>query len=432
MKLSSSQRLLGVGAILFVALTVCAHNFSRRGEAAFLVPLAVAGIVYLLAIRELLAVPRFSKRVVLFCLGLAALWHIEFLLKPPGVDDDIHRYVWDGRVQRLGFNPYLLVPNDPALAGLHTPETRTLNNPDVSSPYPPGAELFFRGVTAFHESTIALKIAFEICAIAIVIVLFDLLRSTREEAHWVLAYAWHPLLATEVAGSGHIDILGLLLLVMSAAALARRWRGAAAVAFGLSVAVKFLPVILLPLYWKRIRVRDAVLAAIVCGLLYIPFLNDGHIPIGSLGTYVHRFRFNDPIFGLLERVAAPQIVAGIAVLIGLLTAMGMKWKRAELFSDEFAWPLAASLCCAPVVYPWYLLWVLPFVRTTSTLPIVVWTVSIIPTFYVWRMRALGLPWAVPNWILFLEYGLVAVAVVIVAWHRFGRAAVQGRPAGKVE
>ena len=73
---------------------------------------------------------------------LAALWHFAFLLMPPGPDDDIHRYVWDGRVQRLGYNPYIVVPSDPALAGLHTPETRTLNNPDLPSPYPAGARAF--------------------------------------------------------------------------------------------------------------------------------------------------------------------------------------------------------------------------------------------------------------------------------------------------
>jgi alpha-1,6-mannosyltransferase len=49
---------------------------------------------------------------------------------------------WDGRLQRLGFNPYLVVPSDPAFKGLHTPETRNLNNPDFLSLYPPGAELF--------------------------------------------------------------------------------------------------------------------------------------------------------------------------------------------------------------------------------------------------------------------------------------------------
>ncbi len=124
-------------------------------------------------------------------------------------------------------------------------ETRTLNNPDVPSPYPAGAELFFRAVTAIHESTFALKVAFVVCDFAIVLVLLEILRRSRQGMHWVLAYAWHPLLATEVAGSGHIDIVGVLLLLVSFAALGRRWRAIAAVAFGLAIAVKLLPIVLL-------------------------------------------------------------------------------------------------------------------------------------------------------------------------------------------
>jgi alpha-1,6-mannosyltransferase len=425
-KLTPSHRLYGLGAILLVALTICSRNFSRTGEPSFIIPLAVAGVAYLLAIREFFSTLRFPSRVIVIGLVLAALWHLPFLLTPSGSDDDIHRYVWDGRVQRLGYNPYIVVPSDPALASLHTSETRTLNNPEVPSPYPAGAQLFFRAVTAIHESTFALKVAFVVCDLAIVFVLLDVLRRTRQGVHWVLAYAWHPLLATEVAGSGHVDIVGALLLLVSAASLVRRWRAVAAMAFGLAVSVKFLPIVLLPLYWRRVRIRDGALVALVLGLLYLPFLDNGRIPIGSLSTYVQRFRFNDPVFATLERVTAPQVVAGLAVLVGFLTAIWMRRKSSEGFSDAFAWPMAASLLCAPVVYPWYLLWLLPFIRSTSTLPLTIWTLSIIPTYYVWHLRTLRRPWVVPGWMMLLEYGSVAVAAAIIAWLRIGRsAALQG-------
>jgi alpha-1,6-mannosyltransferase len=393
------------------------------GEPSFLIPLAVAGIAYLLAIREFFSTPKFPLRVIVAGLVLAALWHLPFLLMAPGSDDDVHRYVWDGHVQRLGYNPYIVVPSDPALGGLHTRDTRTLNNPDVPSPYPDGAQLFFRAVTAIHESIFALKIAFVVCDLAIVLVLLDILRGSGREAHWVLAYAWNPLLATDVAGSGHIDIVGVLLLLVSVAALVRRWRAAAALAFGLAVSVKLLPVVLLPLYWRRVRMRDAALAAVVVGLLYVPFFSHGRIPIGSLGTYVQRFRFNDPVFLTLERVVAPQLAVGLAVLVGLLTAIWMRSKTPAWSSDAFAWPMAASLLCAPVVYPWYLLWLLPFVRSASTVPIILWTVSIIPTFYVWHLRTLGRPWLVPGWIMLLEYGSVATAGAIIVFRRFARPAI---------
>jgi hypothetical protein len=426
-KLTSSNRLYGLGIILFVALAICSSNFARRGAPSFMMPLAVAGIAYLLAIRELLSTQKFPTPVIVFGLALAALWHVLFLRMPPGSDDDIHRYVWDGRVQRLGYDPYLLVPSDPALAGLHTPETRTLNNPDLPSPYPPGAQLFFRAVTAIRESTFALKVAFVLCDFAIVVLLLDILRNTGQGRHWVLAYAWHPLLAIEVAGSGHIDILGALLLVVSAAALVRRRRAIAAAAFGLAVAVKLLPIVLLPLYWKRVRVRDVALAAAVLGIVYVPFLNHGRLPFGSLGVYVHSFRFNDPVFARLERVAAPEVIAGLAVLAGLLTAIWMRIRSAQWSSGAFAWPMTASLLCAPVVYPWYMLWLVPFVGSISTLPIMIWTLSIMSTYYVWYLRALGRLWITPDWIMVLEYGSVAIAAAILLLRRITAPAVSERP-----
>jgi hypothetical protein len=335
-----------------------------------------------------------------------------------------------------------------------------LNNPDLPSPYPAGAQLFFRAVTAIHESTFAMKVAFVVCDFAICFVLLDLLRRTRQGAHLVLAFAWNPLLAIEVAGSGHIDIVGALLLVVSAAALVRRWRAIAVVALGLAIAVKFLPVVLLPLYWKRVRIRDAALAAAVVGLLYVPFLNrsflnHGRIPIGSLGTYVQTFRFNGPVFAALDQVAPPQLLVGLAVLVGLATATWLRNRAPEYSPDpgtlttedteshkgnatvfppcnsvspvvqgfEFAWPMAASLLCAPAVFPWYLLWLLPFLTTTSTLLIIIWTVSITATYVQWHLRGVGGTWgALPGWVMLLEYGCVAAAGTVIALRRAMRSA----------
>jgi hypothetical protein len=191
---------------------------------------------------------------------------------------------------------------------------------------------------------------------------------------------------------------------------------AAALAFGLAVAVKFLPIVLAPLYWRRVRIRDALVAALVVGLLYVPFLEHWRIPIGSLGVYIQRFRFNDPIFATIERIASPSVATGLAVLVGLGTAAWQRRKQDSPSLYEWAWPMAASLACAPVVYPWYLLWLLPFVGSTSAAPLMVWSVSIFLTYYVWHLRDLGGEWHVPGWILLLEYGSVAVATAIM-WLR---------------
>jgi len=404
-----------VGAAVCLALIICSRNFGDRGGPYFMASLTVAGIAYLAAIREFFTTPRFPRRIVVVGLVLSAAWHVPFLRLSAAAEDDIHRYVWDGRLQRLGYDPYVVIPCDPAVAGLHTSETRTLNNQNLPSLYPPGAELFFRVVTAFHETTFALKVAFVLCDLAIALVLLDLLRCRRQGAHLLLTFAWNPLLAIEVAGSGHIDIVGALLLAVSAAALLRRWRATAAVALGLAIAVKFLPVVLLPLYWKRVRVRDAALAVAVTGLLYLPFLTHGRIPIGSVGAYVQSFRFNGPVFAIFHQVAPPWLLAGMAVLVGVATATWLRRKSAEWSPDAFAWPMAASLLCAPVVFPWYLLWLLPFVTSTSTLLILIWTACIIPVYVQWHLSKVTGSWGpLPSWIMLVEYGSLAIAAAVLA------------------
>jgi hypothetical protein len=379
--------------------------------------MGVASIAYLFAIREWMRTPKYPRRVLLVCVAMAAAWRVPYILVRPGPQDDILRYVWDGRLQRLGYNPYTAIPADPALAKLHTPETRQMNNPDLPSPYPPGAQLFFRTVTAIDESAFAFKVVFALCDLAIVLLLLAELRWSGVGDHWVLAYFWHPLLVPCVAYNGHIDIVGALLLLISAMSLRRHWRLLAAITFGMAVAVKFLPAVLAPLYWRRVRIRDGLLAALLVGLLYAPLVNHGTISPGSLGAFVQRFRFNDPLFSVIERVVRPQAAAGLAVLFGLLTAAWIRRRWPAPSLDAWAWPMAVSLAAAPVVYPWYLLWLIPFLPPAPALPLVVWTLSILSVFFVWYSHAFGGPWQVPNWILGLEYGSVATGAAIALLRR---------------
>jgi len=407
-----SRRLYGLGAVMTAALLVCSRIKGPVGGPLYLGCLAVACVAYLFAIREWMRTPKYPRHVLLVSLAMAAAWRVPFLLAPPGPQDDVLRYVWDGRLQHLGYNPYTALPSDPALAKLHTPETRQMNNPDLPSPYPPGAQMFFKTITAIHESAFAFKAAFAACDLAILLLLLADLRWSGLGEHWALAYAWHPLLVPCVAYNGHIDILGALLLLISAMSLRRCWRACAAITLGLAIAVKFLPIVLAPLYWRRVRIRDGLLAALLVALLYAPFVNHGTIPLGSLGVFVQRFRFNGPVFGVIERALPPQAAAGLAVLSGLLTAAWIRRRWPAPSLHAWAWPMAVALAAAPVVYPWYLLWLVPFLVPGVALPLMIWTLSILSVFFVWYSHALGGPWQVPDWTLWLEYGSVAIAAAI--------------------
>jgi hypothetical protein len=315
-------------------------------------------------------------------------------MQPPSLSTDIYRYEWDGRIQRLGYDPYVVVPGDSEFRQLHTPETLLMNHPNVPTPYPAAAELFFRAVMMVDESAFALKSAFFLCDIAIAAVLLNWLAASKRNPWWVLAYAWNPLVAIEGAGNGHVDLLGALCLVVAASSLARCRHTLAAIALPLGVGVKFLPVTLAPLFWGRIRFRDAVLCVGILAALYIPFLGHGGLPLGSLGVYLAHWRINAPVYSALERVFPSAGLVAVPPALGFAVALWARWHLAVDSAEAWAWPAAITLLFAPTIYPWYLLWLTPFLFSAQTLPLAAWTVS-----------SLAIYWRLPVWAkTIVEYG----------------------------
>ena len=197
-----------------------------------------------------------------------------------------------------------------------------MNHPNVPTPYPAAAELFFRAVMTVDESARALKLAIFLCDVALVAVLLCWLSRLKRSPWWVLAYAWNPLVALEGAGNGHVDLLGALCLVVAAASLARGGARLAAVAFALGVGVKFVPAIFAPLFWRRVRLRDASLCVGILAALYIPFLGHGRLPLGSLGNYLAHWRSNAPVYSALELVFPTAGLIGVPSVSGLGSRSG--------------------------------------------------------------------------------------------------------------
>jgi alpha-1,6-mannosyltransferase len=386
---------------------------------AFIACTALAGIAYLRTLGLLGRIGEGSRRVLAFCLVLSAAWRVPLLLNPPTLSSDVYRYVWDGRIQHLGYDPYMVVPNDRAVRHLHTPETLLMNHPDFPTPYPAVAELFFRAVTMVDASARAMKAAAFLCDAALVAILLWWLSGSHRSPWWVLAYAWNPLVALEGAGNGHVDLLGALFLVLAAVSLIRGRRAVSAITFALAVGVKFLPLTLAPLLWGRIRLRDAALGVAILAALYLPFLGHGQLPLGSLGGYLARWRVNAPMYSVLEWAFPTRALVGVPVAAGLAVAL---WARRHLALDSpeaWAWPIAITLIFAPTIFPWYLVWVTPFLFTPRTLPIAVWTMSVLAVY-----------WPVPIWVtMIVEYGSVlGVAVWMLVRSMAARRAIRSSTA----
>jgi hypothetical protein len=167
-----ATRLIYLCGVIIAGTMVAVTNVDPRvSPLAFYACLITAGASYMLVVWLLPRRRLESRWALVFCLGLAALSRLPLLLSPPILSTDIYRYVWDGRLQHLGYNPYTLAPSDPAIAHLHNQETKEINHPGLPTPYPPVAELFFRNATIGNESARAIKTALEVCDVLIVIVL---------------------------------------------------------------------------------------------------------------------------------------------------------------------------------------------------------------------------------------------------------------------
>ena len=405
-----AKPIFACGALLLIVLVTLARLDARAQPVWFLGLMGLAAGAYVVALWFVARRSGGSRRELAICVLLALAWRIALLGGAPLVSDDVYRYVWDGRVQRFGLNPYETRPADPALAHLHTEVTQRIDPTSAALPtiYPPAAELFFRAVTTVHESVMALLLAILVCDLLTALVLWRWLLVTGRDPWWVLAYVWHPLVALEGAGGGHIDLLGTLFVVTCVYAATLRRPLSAAVTLAVAFAVKFLPVVLAPLLWRRVRVRDAVLAAGAVALLYAPFLTgDFTVPVGSLGVYAEKWRFNGPLFAWLEPWLGIPGVLALAVAAGLIVA-GVARRRLPVdATSAWAWPIATALLLMPAVYPWYLIWLTPFLMTRGTRPLLVWTLASMLTYIVWASELSGAGWVLPGWVEPVEYGTVA-------------------------
>jgi alpha-1,6-mannosyltransferase len=406
--------LVATGSAYLLAVLVLVISRTPLGSPLFFAIVAIMALAFALTLANAGRLPAARPRLLLGAFAFALAFRIPLALAPVGADNDMIRYLWDGRVQRLGLNPYLVVPADPAMGVTHTPETATMPSRRARTPYPPAAQLFFRMVVSVKDSALAMKLAIVGCDLLTIIVLWRWLTVTGRNEWLALAYAWNPLVVIEAAHSGHIDAVGAMWLAASAYWLARRRTLLSTIAFVLAVATKLLPIVLAPLYVGRIRARDAILGAALMAALYLQFTEHATLPFGAVPSVVAHIRFNGPLFRALAWISTPQVAAAIAVLLGLVAAVVARWKLPGTHPAAWAWPMAISLASAPVVYPWYLLYIAPFLYVRETLPLLAWNFSALSTYVVWNISRHGGSWIVPGWVMVLEYALPMGIALILA------------------
>jgi alpha-1,6-mannosyltransferase len=427
--------LTGIGVVLAGLTLATPFAFETYGDNAFIALTISAGLLTIAATH--LAERAAPDRALWLIFSLGIILRAYVLLFDPLLSSDIYRYVWDGRVQAAGINPYRYFPADQALALLRDGTIFPhINRADTAvTIYPPVAQFFFLIITRIGETVTVMRLALLGCEAVTVTLILLLLRRMNRPVTRVIAYLWHPLPLWEIANSGHIDALmvALMLLGLWIVLTGHALRGAVVIA--LSVLVKPIAVPVLAGIWRPWDLKLPLVVIAAVALCYLPYLSAGWGVLGfltkgylteegiSAGNDLWLLSLWRLVFGEHQGDVVAYVVLAALVLMlkGLSVARSPDRTIANRLADINMLLLIALLLLSPN-YPWYFLVVTPFAALCGSAP--TWVVSIGALllseqldwdFYIPRM--------VTKSILF---GGLLLALALMAWRtRMQRSADEG-------
>jgi hypothetical protein len=252
----------------------------------------------------------------------------------------------------------MYLPSSLELAHLRGEHYAELVYKNITTIYPPFAQLVFALSYLLYPSLFTLKGASVLFDLAALAVLVKILEHRGMDKGRALLYAWNPLVVVEFASSGHADSMAVFFVLLAYYLHLRHKSVASGAALGFAVLAKLYPVLLVPFFVKRDpRVLPGVLLVLVLG--YLPFLGAGWEVFGGLGVFLKYAKFNPGAFSLLEHAlgfsGAKYASLGIVALTGILLLRGRSLLRGCYLI------LTVYLILSPMVHPWYLPWVLSLV-----------------------------------------------------------------------
>lgn len=389
--------LAGIGLTLLVLYRVGRHASGVTDIAWFIKLALFQSVLYLIA-AWLIVRNRGARGTLLLVLLFAGIFRLSILFAPPYLSDDIYRYVWDGRVQAAGINPYRYIPADEHLKSLRDEEIYPkINRRDYAHTiYPPLAEAVFFLTTRVSESITwmrATMIGFEAIAIWALAQLLALCGLPRQR---ILIYAWHPLVIWEFAGSGHVDPIAIAFIALALLARRKNAEIATGVALACATLAKVFPIVLVPGLYKRWNWKMPLAVAITILLGYVPYLSVGlrGALVFLLGQAPERGVESGEHFFLLSAIrrlpwglhVPTAAFVGFAILIlgGLAVWMLRKQEPGDENYIANALVLAATFTVlVSPHYPWYFAWLIPFLCFVPSVPVFYLSVSSFFLYLTW-------------------------------------------------
>lgn len=348
-------------------------------------------------------------------LGIILFFAVAFRLclipnDPVVLSKDMYRFIWDGRVQQHGINPYHYPPADEALKTLHDEQIYpNINRKEYPTLYPAGAQIFFRLSYALVGDSIhgfkALMVFFDILTL---LVLTALLNIYGFEANRLILYAWNPLVIFEIAYSGHLEGITVFLMMTALLLSALQKKMPAVVMLALSSAVKLYPALLLAAILNRgERVKGLLWFSVTFALLYLPYMAAGSKISGFLPVYLKspyesfNMGLKYLIMGLfpgLNYYFLSQLFILALAVAGFIIFLKIK-KNDQIMWYAFILTGLLMILMPASLHPWYVVLVIPFLVFYPSPAWLIFTCGVTLS-YLKYVSAQGI---MPTWVLLAEY-----------------------------
>ena len=415
MKLQSKVLLILSAAVLcFLFLLI--HILNIKPVITYSIVYLSSSIIFLFTC-YLIMKNEFPLSLVAGLVAVSILIRISFITTQPIGSDDIYRYIWDGKVQSTGINPYLYSPNDPSLQNLHS-ETipKFVNNPDMKTIYFPLSQwLFYAGYSLSGEAVWGYKLLLLIFELITLSALFLLIREIKIPDKNILLYALCPLPIIQFSFDAHLDGFGLPLLILALLFYLDNKKILSLIFLGLSFSIKPVGLLFLPIlffYEKKLpeRIKVVFIPAIAFSVQFLPYIFTSN-PFETFFIYAKHWTFNGIVFNIIDSFIqnnqTARIICGILLVICLLPFI---FNKLELL-QKYYYSVLLLLIFSPVVHPWYIAWLavlLPILPRWSGIFYV--GLSSLTVFTVLSYQLNGL-WKEYPIVLMLEY-IPVVAILI--------------------
>ena len=363
---------------------------------------------------------------------------IRLLLIPsdPFLSDDVYRYLWDGKVFYNGFNPFAYAPASFSLDNLKDSIIYpNVNFPEIPTVYAPLAQIIFAISYLIGYNIIIWKLILLVFEGVLVFFLYKLLIHFSMNMMRLAIYLLNPLVVIEIYSSGHLDVIGVCLLIIGIYFFYKNKIGMSLFTFILSILVKYNPLfMILPFLKKRFLLKISIIFGSIISVLY-SFSQNGIIPTAGMITYVNRWEFNGFLYktflfvfdflggksqswfsfaynGRVEDFYIGgafyyKVVASI-ILLFIVIDQFKKLKMTENFKGvNYLQPVlfigAAMFLMSPTLYPWYLIWLIPFLVFLPNWSWLFFTMLIQLSYYVMQGYHTHRVWHELNIMLFFQY-----------------------------